>query len=243
MKKQHLILVALFLSIFTIPACDFDDDGPFWDCEKGEGPEVEVVLDMPEFQGVRLNSSVDVFITQGPNFKVVAKGEENIIDLLELDVQNGVWEIEFDRCVKNFDLKIFITMPTISSISNAASGNIRGENFFNVQDIVLRVSGSGDLDLGVVAQEIDGKISGSGDMLLEGETQNLDFSISGSGDLRAFNLTSQKADINLSGSGDASIRVLEVLDAKISGSGNIYLKGNPVINLNRTGSGKLIDAN
>jgi hypothetical protein len=244
MKKQQVILLALFFAVFAIPACDIDDDGPFWgDCKRGQGPEVEVALNMPEFTGVRLSSSVDVFITQGPNFEVIAKGEENIIDELELDVQNDVWDIEFDRCVRDFDLKLYITMPIIRSVSNSGSGNIRGENFFNVQDIVLRVSGSGDIDLGLVAEEIDGKISGSGDILLEGEAQNLDFDISGSGDLKAFNLVTQTADINISGSGDASVRVLEVLDARISGSGDIYFKGNPVINLNRTGSGNVVDAN
>ena len=243
MKKQHLIFFILSLTIFTIPACHIHDDGPFWDCEKGQGPEVSVVLDMPEFTGVSLNSSVDVFITQGPNFQVVAKGEENIIDLLQLDVQNNVWDIEFDRCVKDFDLRIFITMPTITFLSIPGSGDIRGENFFDGQDIVLRISGSGDMDLGLLVQDIDGKISGSGDMLLEGEAQNVDFKISGSGDLKAFNLVSQKADIDISGSGDASIHVLEVLDARISGSGNIYFKGSPVINLNKTGSGDLIDSN
>ncbi len=241
--KNYLILFALLFSVFTLPSCDFDDDGPFWDCEKGEGPEVEKVLDMPEFKGVKLNCSAKVFIKQDNFFEVFAKGEENIIDLLELDVQNDTWDIEFDRCVKDYDLEIFITMPDIRYLAVNGSGEIRGDNFFNVEDIVLRISGSGEICLGLFAEEIDGKISGSGEVELEGEAESLDFGISGSGDLKAFSLVTEKADINISGSGDASVHVLEVLDVRISGSGNVYYKGNPVLNVNISGSGDVIDAN
>lgn len=241
--KNYLILFTLLFSVFTVPSCDFDDDGPFWDCEKGEGPEVEVTLDMPEFTGVKLEGDTKVFITQGNDFEVVAKGEGNIIDLLELDVQNDTWEIEFDRCVRNYDLEIFITMPEIKYLSVSGSGEIRGENFFTTQDVVLRISGSGDICLGLIAENIDGKISGSGKMELEGESENLNFGISGSGDLHSFDLETQKADINISGSGNASVNVLEILDVRISGSGNVYFKGNPVVNANISGSGDVVDAN
>jgi hypothetical protein len=112
MKKHFFLVWALALT--TVPACYFDDDGPFHDCEKGQGPGVEVKLDMPEFTGVKLDVEAKVFITQGNDFEVIAKGEDNVIDLLELDVQNDTWEIEFDRCVKDYDLEIYSPCPTSS---------------------------------------------------------------------------------------------------------------------------------
>lgn len=243
MKKSILYLLILSTIILTIPACDPDDDGWFGDCTKGEGPEVERVLNMPDFTGVKLSCDAKVFITQGDSFEVVAKGESNVIDELELDVQEDTWTIEFDHCVKSYDLEIYITMPTITYLSVSGSGDIRGENFFTTQDIVLRVSGSGSLCLGLNAEDVDGKISGSGRVELEGEAEKLDFDISGSGDLKAFNMPVEKADINISGSGDASVNVLEVLDVRISGSGDVYYKGYPVINSNISGSGDVVNAN
>lgn len=242
MKKSIFFLFLLSI-LFTIPSCDPDDDGWFGDCTKGEGPDVERVLNMPDFTGVKLNCEAKVFITQGDTFEVVAKGESNIIDELELDVQDDTWTIEFDHCVKSYDLEIYITMPTIAYLSVSGSGDIRGENFFTAQDVVLRVSGSGSLCLGLNAEDVDGKISGSGRVELEGEAENLDFDISGSGDLKAFNLPVEKADISISGSGDASVHVLEVLDVRISGSGDVYYKGYPTINSNISGSGDVVDAN
>ncbi len=241
MKKSIFYLLLLGI-IFTAPACDPDED--WWgDCTKGEGPEVEQVLNMPDFTGVKLNCDAKVFITQGDTFEVVAKGEENIIDELELDVQDDTWTIEFDHCVKSYDLSIFITMPEVEYLAVSGSGDIRGDNFFTVEDIVLRVSGSGSICLGVNAEDVDGKISGSGRVELEGQAEFLDFDISGSGDLKAFNLQVQKADISISGSGDASVNVSEVLDVRISGSGDVYYKGHPTVNSHISGSGDVVDAN
>lgn len=241
MKKSIFYLLLLGI-IFTAPSCDPDED--WWgDCTKGEGPEVERVLNVPDFTGVKLNCDAKVFITQGDTFEVVAKGEENIIDELELDVQDDTWTIEFDHCVKSYDLSIFITMPAVEYLAVSGSGDIRGDNFFTVEDIVLRVSGSGSICLGLNAESVDGKISGSGQMELEGVAEFLDFDISGSGDLKAFNLPVQKADISISGSGDASVNVSEVLDVRISGSGDVYYKGHPTVNSHISGSGDVVDAN
>lgn len=242
-KLKFLPLAALVLALFTVPACDFDDDGWFGDCEEGQGAAVEITLDVPDFTGVKLHCDAKVFITQGDSFEVVAKGEENVIELLELDVQDGTWDIEFDDCVRDYDLEIYVTMPEIEYLAVSGSGEIRGDNFFEVEDVVLRISGSGELCLGLHAQTIDAAISGSGETELEGTTEQLDFKISGSGDLHAFDLIAEKCDVNISGSGDASVNVTDVLDVKITGSGNVFYKGHPTLNVDITGSGDVIDAN
>ncbi len=47
------------------------------------------------------------------------------------------------------------------------------------------------------------------------------------GDIDAYDLSSNDADIRISGSGEIKISVKENLIARISGSGNIYYKGDP----------------
>jgi hypothetical protein len=243
MKAIHWYFILLFTVILATPSCDVDDDGPFWDCTDGEGPRIEKTLDMPEFTGIKLEVEAKVFITQGDTFEVLAKGEENVIDELELDVQNDTWNIEFDDCTRDYDLEIFITMPQIEYLAVSGSGEIRGENFFDTQDIVLRISGSGNICLGLNSEEVDGVISGSGDLELEGDAENLKFKVSGSGDLSAFDLITQNANIEITGSGSASVHVLEVLDVRITGSGDVFYKGHPTLNVDITGSGDVIDAN
>ena len=240
--KNQKFLIPIFLFLLAMSSCN-DDDGVFQNCESGDGPIVEQVLNISEFSGVEIKTSTNVFITQGPVFEVVAKGEQNIIDLLDTDVRNDVWEIDFNDCVKNFSLEIFITMPEIDYLEISGLGEIWGDNFFEVDDITLRISGSGDMCLGLFAQNIDARISGSGEMDLEGETDNLDFKVTGSGDLDGFPLIAKEADINITGSGDVSVTTLEFLKVRISGSGDVFYKGFPELNVDITGSGDLVDAN
>ncbi len=242
MKKQNFFFLPVFIAFLTIYSC-VDDDNFFHDCENGDGPVVEQVLNLSDFTGIDLKVSANVYITQGDFFEVLAKGEQNVIDQLELNVRNDTWDIEFDHCVKNYDLDIFITMPKVEYLEISGSGEITGETFFDPENITLRISGSGTLCLGLFSQNIDAKISGSGNIELEGEAEQFDCRITGSGDVGAFKLITERADLEITGSGDASLHVLEFLKIKITGSGDVYFKGFPELDVEITGSGRVVDAN
>ena len=242
MKKQNFFFLPLLVALLTITSC-VDDDGIFQDCDRGDGPVVEEVLSMSDFTGIDLKINANVYITQDDFFEIVAKGEQNVIDELELDVRNDTWDIEFDNCMKDYELDIYITMPTVEYLAIAGSGEIRGETFINAQDITLRISGSGDMCLGLESQNVDAKITGSGDMELEGIAEQFDLKITGSGDVQAFKLISERADVEITGSGDASVHVLEFLRTKITGSGDVFYKGFPDLDVDITGSGDVVDAN
>src|SRR5690606_37057194 len=106
------------------------------------------------------------------------------------------------------------------------------------------LSGSGEIDAKVSAQNLNAAISGSGDIRLGGDADKVKVGISGSGDVKAFELKSKDADIAVSGSGNTEITVNGNLTASVAGSGDIHYKGNPAkINAKSGGSGDVIDAN
>lgn len=242
---QWLFIGALSLAL-TASGCffDFDDDTPF-SCVRGEGPIVTETLDVDPFDGIDLQLSATVFITQGSPQSVTVEGKANIIDELERDVNgNGVWQIETDDCVRDLDdLRIFITVPDIRRLKISGSGEIISENVLVADNIDLEINGSGDMDVALDADDVIGRISGSGKMVLEGEANDLIYRISGSGDLLAFDLLARTADIEISGSGDADVRVSDDLRVRISGSGDVRYKGNPTLDVSISGSGRVINAN
>lgn len=242
---KWLFLLAIATTLLT-PACfiDVDDDGLSVGCINGKGPIVSVDLDLPVFDAVHLAMPGQVFITQGAEQSVRIEAKQNIIDELELDVNNGRWTIETNRCIRDLDdFRVFITMKDIHELNISGSGDIIGENFFAVDDISLRITGSGDMDLGLDADDIEVDITGSGNMTIEGTGDYLDSRISGSGDIRAFPLEVNRAKFNISGSGDAEISVKDELDVRISGSGDVKYKGNPSVDVSISGSGRVVDAN
>ena len=239
----------LFASVITLTASSCfvninDEDGFFGSCIDGAGPIVTRELTVAPFEGIELPISGDVFLTQGPEQKVIVEGKDNIIDEIELDVQNGIWKIEFNRCVRDIDLlRVFITVPDLTRIRVSGSGDVVSENTFVIQDLEIDIPGSGNVDLSLDADDLDIDIPGSGRLTLEGLADETKYRISGSGDVHAFNLECRVADISVPGSGDLEVFVTELLKVCISGSGDVFYRGDPALDISISGSGDVIDAN
>jgi hypothetical protein len=244
--KQSIIFMCSLIAALTASGCfiNFDDDDGIG-CLRGNGPVVTEIISMPDFHGIELTTSADVFIKQGPVQRVEVEGKENLIPELSRRVSGGIWKIQFDRsCVRNVgDMRIFITLPDLSSLRSSGSGDIVSENIFLAPELTLFISGSGNIDLGAETAAIDATITGSGKMFLEGFAAAAKYRISGSGDVRAFNLESRTADVNISGSGDCELFVTEFLKVRISGSGDVFYQGNPSVDVSISGSGKVVKVN
>jgi hypothetical protein len=247
MKTIKFLFALLFIgsTLFTGCFVDINDDDSLFGCMDADGPVTTVELDLDEITGISLAMEARVELTQGPEQMITVEGKSDIFDELDLDVSNqGVWTIRTVDCVRDVDnLTFYVTVPDLRDITVSGSGEVYSSNTFTIEDIDLRISGSGEIDLALDADDIDAHISGSGKIKLEGTADELDMNISGSGDLRAFDLFTRAVDIRISGSGDAEVRASDRLDVRISGSGDVFYKGNPLLDVSISGSGEVIDAN
>lgn len=240
MKKLKYLFIS-FICLLSWQSCVFND---VFDCEHGRGQIIEETFDISSVHSISLRMDATVFLTQGNQPSATISAQANIIDEIDFRVRNHELVINNDRCLRSFEpIEIFITLPEIRELSLSGSGLIVSEDLWLVDDLHLNVSGSGGMVLEVEGDNIFGRISGSGNMDLRGIIDDLRYTVSGSGSLYGFDLETQTAEINISGSGNVELTVLERLDVRISGSGNVYYKGNPTIESRVSGSGRLIDAN
>lgn len=238
--SSSLLVCLLMTSCFI----DIDDDEGLFGCVDGDGPIITEEIFLDDFDGIRVPSSIDVYLSQGDNVEIIVEGKENLIDELERNVSGGIWTIDFDDCVRDVDrFDVYITMPTLKSVKCSGSGDVYGENEFTTGDLELKTTGSGNIDLQVFADDLDIHVSGSGDISLEGTADDAKYRSTGSGDVKAFDLETNTADISGSGSGDLEVRVIDFLKVRLSGSGDVFYKGNPELDVSTSGSGDVIDAN
>ncbi|NRB65300.1 MAG: DUF2807 domain-containing protein [Saprospiraceae bacterium] len=230
--KKFVILSTLIMTSLTLTAQNW------WKSERGAGPIKEKKVDVANFDGVELAFSGNVYIRQGKTQKVEVEMQESLFQYLNTRVRNGIWTIKFDRNVRTRDrVKVYITVPDLQQVYVSGSGNITVERFSRLQDLDLKVSGSGDIVMDVEANNITAAISGSGDITLEGTTQSISTRISGSGDITSHRLEAKDGSVTINGSGDDSIFATNNLDVRINGSGDVAYKGRPSLRAKTYGSG------
>ena len=227
--KKSLILI---LGLFLLSSCD---------CIEGEGPIVSENRNVSGFDKIELEASANVFISKSDDFKVQIEGQQNILDILRTRKRGNTLVIEYEEaCVMNTrKLEIYISMPEIKEVQIDGSGDVESEDQFTANKFYAGISGSGSIDMDVRTQELDASISGSGSIYLRGDTDDFYATINGSGDLKASRLKARIAKLKISGSGSAYIHVIDELSARVSGSGNLNYSGNPSIDFDSSGSGKV----
>ncbi len=243
---RYLVFSVLILvfGLFTLTSCDHDDN-----CISGQGNIETRTLNVEEFTGINLLGATNVTITQGVTQEVVVTGHPNIIDRLETDVVNDIWEMELRRgCYNHYELEVFITVPDMKNIIITGSGNVDVNPFTNQGNLELAIIGSGNIFLDAFSgtQDLSVSIVGSGNVLCTEDLvdlQNLTISIVGSGNFEGFAISVDVCTINIEGSGDCLVHVLDLLNVTIDGSGNVRYKGTPTINADIRGSGDIINAN
>lgn len=213
-------------------------------CVQAGNAESTQTFDLPPFQGFEMCVGADVEVSQGTqSFEV--SGPTNLIENLKLDVNNGILNIDYDKCVSSSkDLTIKISLPELQQASISGSGNIQGMTAFDAaSEVKLVISGSGNISLEAYATSIDSRISGAGDVNLSGTADNFSTKISGSGNIKSYDLLSKTCTVKVSGSGKHEVNVESSLSVDISGSGNVYYKGLPAITTSISGSGQIVSTN
>lgn len=243
MKKLLFLGSLMFIIASSSCIIDFDGNGPFG-CIDGNGNIITEEFNLPRFDEIRLTIPAYVTIEQGDEQQVTVEGDENIVNMLKLDVNNRRWKIDTRRCIDNVGtLNIHIVTEHMEGITVSGSGEVLSTNTLVTDRMDIVVSGSGSVDIGLQTTDVEGTISGSGKIYMEGSADYADYKVSGSGDIRAFDLICQIADITISGSGTAEVTVEERLKVKISGSGDVYYRGDPELDTTISGSGDVVDAN
>ncbi|PSR52766.1 DUF2807 domain-containing protein [Adhaeribacter arboris] len=222
---------------FTLAACT--DHGAF--CIKGEGDVTSRTLQLQPFQEIDVNGDFEVYVTQGSPQKIEVKGEPNILDELNTQVQNGKWKIKFDDCIRRSKtVKVYLTMPEVNSLYLNGSGQISGQNKLTATDFSVVVNGSGKIEADLAATKVITQIMGSGEIELAGTAKQQTIHIAGSGKVKSYDLTAEDVSVQVAGSGKTQVMASKTLDVDLAGSGTVYYRGNPTVNTRISGSGKVI---
>ena len=186
-----------------------------------------------------------VNLTFGAIQSVQVSVDDNVMEYITTEVQNGRLEIKTDPGVQleDYALTVDITMTDLQGLFLSGVGNFAGQNHFVVDSVNISLSGVGNVSLDLETRRLISSLSGVGSLSLSGTTAQHESTLSGVAILRAFDLTATTCSLISSGVGDAEVRVSDALTVIISSIGSVYYKGHPTITQTISGTGRLVDAN
>jgi len=200
------------------------------------------------FTDISLRIGATVHLEQGPKQKLEIVAKSSTLDEIITEVKSGKLIIRFPN--KNYlwstfhpgEITIYITVPEITGLGIAGSGDIIAEDEINSKMLELAVSGSGNIKLSELsAERVKSTISGSGNIILASKktAQDLSVTLSGSGNFKGLDFSAEDVNIRVSGSGNVGIEAQKNLYVRLAGSGNVTYKGRPLIDQAITGSGSV----
>jgi Putative auto-transporter adhesin, head GIN domain len=191
-----------------------------WGRARDSGPETTREIAWTGGDTLELDVPADVQYTQAPGpGKVTISGPQSLVS--EVEVDGG--QIRFahrHHGIHGGNLVIAITAPAVNRFD---------------------VSGSGKLSIADYRQDkLTLDLSGNADVEAAGEAKALELTVSGSSDTDLSGLKLETADVDIAGSGDATLAPTGSANLNVSGSGDVTLLSRPArLESNVTGSGSI----
>ena len=232
----------------------------------GSGPIVTQTFDLASFDEIASETVIDVEVVQGDSQKVVAEGNENMMEFIELKVINNKLHVDLrSGCYNHFEMKVYVTMPTIREVELESTGNVYLSEFTNLKSLNLYLSSTGNINfdglteienklnvrnsstgnifMNMNCDEVEVHATSTGNVTLKGSCNTQQVDLNGTGNYNGFELFSKECSVTTNGTGDAKVNVSDILNAKIRSIGSIYYKGDPKVYVQDSSIGKLIWSN
>ncbi len=220
------------LIALTIVGCDKKQEG---------GPITSENRSLPEFEEIDVVGHMEVEIDPELTADLEITAPQNLMAYLETEVAGNKLIIrERNNDIEPSRIMVRIREQEISEIELSGSGTVRGDSIYS-ETILLRLTGSGLIDLPVNCTSLHTQITGSGNIDVIGEGDRVYTRIEGSGRISTETIESTWADARIDGSGYIETYASDSLKARLSGSGVIRCWGEPYyVNADADGSGSIV---
>jgi len=144
------------------------------------------------FTGMHVSQGIDVYLTTNNTTNLTVEADENIIDLLRTEVNNGTLKIYFDKNVwRAKSRKVYLSVPSLNSIVTTSGATVKFENTLKADKLSLRSTSGSDIYAHVEVTDLSAATTSGADIKISGLAKNFDVRATSGSDIKAYDL---KAD-------------------------------------------------
>ena len=192
--------------------------------------------------GKNLYANLQIEQIQSDTSSIVISGDENLIDQVMYDIQDGRLNFSsFNPLRSENNLIIRLQTNGLSKIQSDILGNIQMNRAFTGDALEIKMNGPGSFRAdSLYVQSLTLYSGGIGSVLLSGRANQAHFDLSGAGKIDAMELVSDTVYAYVEGIGSIQCNPTDYLEGRLSGIGKITYKEEPKIkNINSVGIGKI----
>jgi hypothetical protein len=254
---SFLLCTTLLVGAISLPSCS-------WNVMNNTvRPSKNIITKEVALKGITAihnEGSMFVVYRQSPETKMVIKGADNLVPLVDYSLEGGkltvklrkhiaiIYPTSIQNNARREVLTVYVYAPSVNELTLTGSGDLVVDKQLSVDNLNLTLEGSGDIKTGrvVCKNDMNATLNGSGDIRLGrvecGSAFNC--SLQGSGDIDVLNeAVANTANYQLNGSGDLDINASTSIQMKanLQGSGDLKIKNITAKNLTGSlvGSGDL----
>jgi hypothetical protein len=183
------------------------------------------------FDQVDISQSFNVDITQGEDFRVVIRVDDNVVEYLDVIKQGSTLKIGLDPgnsyTIVNATMEAEVTMPELVGLDLSGSSVANLSGFESTKSLVVDLSGNSSLLGDIQAGDSRFDVSGNSSVTISGSGGDLTVDASGSSDVDLADFPGSDGAVDASGSSTVTVNLSGRLDADASGSSDIYYLGDP----------------
>jgi hypothetical protein len=199
----------------------------------GSGNVVTQEEPITGFDKVDISHSFEVDISQGDDFSVVIRVDDNLVEHLQVVKEGSTLKIGLDPnrnyTVRDATMEVEVTMPQLAGLDLSGSSHGMISGFKSTEDLSADLSASSSLQGDIEAGDINIDLASSSEMKLNGSGDDATIDVTSSSELDLSEFTVANARVNASSSSSATVHVSGRLDVDASSSASVYYLGNPTL--------------
>jgi hypothetical protein len=210
--------LAWFVLLFPllVPACHHRIGNEV----QGSGNRTTQKREVGSFKTIETEGAFTIAVTCQKDPSLEVEGDDNVLDFVTAEIRNDVLHLKNTKNYSvNEPVKFTISVPNLEAVSVSGAGNI---------DIKGMNNDSFEIDS-----------TGAPSITVAGRTKVVNIDTSGAGKIDTHNLRAARAVVESNGVSKVDIDVSEQLDVTVSGPSTVTYRGDPVVNKNVSGPGKV----
>jgi len=187
---------------------------------KGNGKRELQKRQVAPFTSISTNGAFTIEVICQKDLSLEIEGDENVLDFVKTEVGNNILRLENRQNYSTSEpIRVRISVPNLEGLS---------------------VNGAGHIDVkGMKNEKFEIDSNGAPTITVSGTTRMVDIAANGAGKVDTQNLHATRAVVDARGVARVDLDVSDQLDVEISGPSSVSYKGNPSVNKNIRGPGKL----